>query len=114
MTLHMCPEVPCTLTLVDYRDTLMHMQETLKAEAAAEREEIIKQSAESAQHSIMTQQARFEAEMGTMKNRLDHEKVHNSCFCPSALPLKVNIQLQYNVANKYCGYVRHCVSIRWC
>ena len=74
----------------------MPMQGTLKAEAAAEREEIIKQSAESAQHSIMTQQAKFEAEMGTMKNRLDHEKVHNSCFC--LMPISFTVEGEYPAA----------------
>ncbi|CAL5229872.1 g13283 [Coccomyxa viridis] len=45
----------------------------LKADAAAEQDKIIKQSAEDAQQSIITQQARFDAEMGLMKNRLAHE-----------------------------------------
>jgi len=76
------------------------MQETLKAEAAAERGRIIKQSAESAQHSIVTQQANFEAEMGVMKNRLDHEKVHNSCSC--LMPISFTVEGGYPAAVQYC------------
>lgn len=78
----------------------MPMQETLKAEAAAEREALINQSAESAQHSIMTQQAKFEAEMGTMKNRLDHEKVHNSCFY--LMPISCIVEGGYPAAVQCC------------
>ena len=57
----------------------MQVQAALKADAAAEQDKIIKQSAEDAQQSIITQQARFDAEMGLMKNRLAHENVSQSC-----------------------------------
>ena len=72
---------------------LTGMQATLKQEAAAEKEKIIKQSADIAQQSIITQQARFDAEMGIMKNRLAHESV--SHFQSFAL---------------YCWY---CSAISW-
>ncbi len=62
----------------------MVLQETIKAEAAAEKEEIIRQSAEAAKQSIITQRSHFETEMGIMKNRLDHEKVQQlfENICP--------------------------------
>lgn len=59
----------------------MPVQATLQAEAAAEQDKIIKQSADIAQQSIVTQQARFDAEMGIMKNRLAHENVSQSESC---------------------------------
>ena len=59
----------------------MLMQATLKAEAATERDRITKQCADVAQQTIITQQAKFDAEMGIMKNRLAQENVSQSEFC---------------------------------
>ena len=53
----------------------MSVQVTLGREAAQKREKIMKHSADTAQQSIITQQARFDAEMAIMKNRLAHESV---------------------------------------
>ena len=75
---------PCSIMAACCRAAVklhMRVQAALKAEAAAEQEKIIKQGAEDAQQSIITQQARFDAEMGIMKNRLAHENVSHSLTC---------------------------------
>ena len=72
----------------------MGMQAALKREAAAEQEKIMKQTADFAQQSIVTQQARFDAEMGIMKNRLAHENVSHSNPLPFLVGTAVHLMAQ--------------------